>query len=121
MTDVVITVPQARWFEWLAEGGLPGERGDGLTTYGFTVSNTPKIEQGERVYVVSHGKLRGWAPLWRLGRGIHFGGSENSVALIRCGNPTACTIPEKIPGFRGFRYRWWEREDEYPFAEWMKP
>ena len=58
--------------------------------------------------MVAHGKLRGYAPLTRLRPG----------ALIWAGNAVAVTIDESIPGFRGWRYRWWDREAERPFPEW---
>jgi len=34
--------------------------------------------------------------------------------------PEAVRIEEPIRGFRGFRYRWWDREVEKPFPDWMK-
>ena len=121
MSDVVVTVPKAAGWHWLSEGDLAGQPWDGCTQYGFTVSSLPKISEGERVYVVSHGRLRGFSLLKRIGKGKHFGGSEKSVALVRWGDARAVTIPEEIPGFRGYRYRWWDRADELPFEEWMKP
>lgn len=30
----------------------------------------------------------------------------------------ACTIPAPVTGFRGWRYRWWSRDDEIPFPDW---
>lgn len=71
-----------------------------------------------RCYVVAHGKLRGYSSLFALetdetGRELK--------ALIRRGGAVAVTTEEAIPGFRGWRYRWWGREDERPFPEWKTP
>ena len=56
-----------------------------------------------RCYVVAHGKLRGYCPLFALetdetGRELK--------ALIRRGGAVAVTTEEEIRGFRGWRYRW---------------
>jgi hypothetical protein len=37
--------------------------------------------------------------------------------MVRKADP----IGEPIRGFQGWRYRWWEREDERPFPEWQVP
>lgn len=120
--DVVVTVPKT--FEycgrtgldgWIAEGDPAGEPWSGQE-WGFYIGGArPKIEPGERVYVVYNGKLRGYAPLVRLewdGR---------SGLLIRGGGAQAVTIDERIRGFRGWRYRWWDREIERPFPDWQIP
>jgi hypothetical protein len=36
------------------------------------------------------------------------------IAFVRGGGAVACTIDEPIVGFRGWRNRWWNREDEKP-------
>lgn len=108
MADVCVTVPKAKWDEWIAEGDLPGE--DTGTEYVFWIGGPlPDIKPGERVYVVAHGKVRGYAPLIRAVPGH---------GLIRSGGAVACTIDEPVRGFQGWRYRWWERDDEKPFPEW---
>jgi hypothetical protein len=120
MSDVVVTLPKSfRWDgapgkpaleAWLAEGDAPGEPDTG-SEYGFTVGGgSPRIEPGERVYVVHHARLIGYAPLVRVQ--ALFGGR---VELVRAGGAAAVTIDTPIPGFRGWRYRWWRREDERPF------
>ena len=38
--------------------------------------------------------------------------------LRREGGAVACTIEKQINGFRGYRYRDWERAEEKPFPEW---
>jgi len=68
MADVVVTVPKGAWTYWLTEGDLPGEPETGLYSY-YHVSQLPKIDPGERVYIVAHRKLRGYAPLVSLGDG----------------------------------------------------
>lgn len=114
MGDVVITVPQARWAEWVAEGDLPGDDWTGLESYYRIGSIAPDIEPGERVYVVAWGRLRGYAPLVRLEQ------DEGVWHLVRCGGARAVTIVEEIRGFRGWRYRWWRRGEERLFPEWAE-
>lgn len=112
MSDVVVTVPKDRWEEWITEGDLPGEEWNGTYEYAFYVPSRPPIDPGERVYIVAHGKLRGYAPL------AHLDPVRSGYALIRYGGAVAVTIPEPIRGFRGWRARWWNREDEVPFPDW---
>lgn len=117
MTDVVVTVPKDRWLDWIDEGDLPGEvwgRGDAGSDgeYHFYLGGPrADIHPGERVYVVAHGKLRGFAPLTRL----------DGFAFVRKGDACAVTIAAPITGFRGFRYRWWNRDEEAPFPDWRTP
>lgn len=132
--DVVVTVPKGIWEDWLTEGDLayaddsghaPGWEGD--NEYGFYLRGTrPNIEPGERVYIVAHGHLRGYAPLTALENGERFGGAADSFALVRRGSAIAVTIPAlgiperpaTIKGFQGYRYRWWLRNLEMPFPDW---
>ena len=117
--DIVVTVPKSFQYAgkkglaaWAAEGQLPGEPDTGRE-YFFTIATCPHISPGERVYVVCEGKLRGYAPLVRLDyRG-------NRRGLVRRGGAVAATIPGKVAGFRGWRYRWWERDEEIPFPDWL--
>lgn len=130
MSDVVVTVPKGLWTIWTHEGDLaypdtslaPAEW-EGDAEYGFTFGPgmaIPKIEWGERVYVVSHGRLRGYAPLTKISMAPErFGGRPGGFALVRRGEGVACTIPEPIRGFQGWRYRHWNREDEIPFPDWQ--
>lgn len=112
MSDVVVTVPKRLWMDWIEEGDAVGEQPSG-EEWGFSTSGgRPRIEQGERVYVVAHGQLRGYAPLTRLvieGR---------RIVLCRAAGAVACTIADPIVGFRGWRYRWWDRGLEAEFPEW---
>lgn len=123
MPDVVVTVPiNFRFAEapnlrgldaWCAEGDAAGSDDSG-TLWRFTTSGgLPNIQRGERVYVVCEDRLRGYSPLVSVrieGRRIH---------LIRGGSAVAMTIPGNITGFGGWRYRWWNREVEVPFPNWM--
>lgn len=115
MGDVVVTVPKGYWQDWIIEGDLPGEEPQYISH--FWISSMPKIEAGERVYIVAHGRLRGYAPLWDRERICTLRRSRS--CLMRRGGAEAVTVPEAITGFQGWRYRWWEREDEAPFPDWQ--
>lgn len=117
MSDVVVTVPKYLWWEWLDEGDLPGE--EARYSSHFWVPALPEILAGERVYIVAHGRLRGFAPLVTLELRCRLAPSRS--CLLREGGARAVTIDEYIRGFQGFRYRWWKREDEKPFPDWMRP
>ena len=135
MTDVVVTVPKSLWEEWCKEGdaaysgstrhtaaGLP-RPWDERAEYGFNLyGGAPLIKPGERVYIVAHGKLRGYAPLVEVEPfSTCFGGNGHGYALVRRGDAVAVTIDEPIRGFQGFRYRWWELSAEKAFPGWRKP
>lgn len=112
MADLVVTVPKHMWFDWIAEGDAVGEPPSGEEWAFFLGGTVPQIAPGERLYIVAHGLLRGYAPVTRVATrdGLH--------GICRKGGAVACTIDEVIPGFRGWRYVWWKREDERPFADW---
>jgi hypothetical protein len=114
MADVVVTVPKKLWIDWIAEGDLPEDAQTGEEYAFWLWGAPPDIKPGERVYIVAHGKLRGYAPLTRI---LH-GHRKGEFALCRAGGAVACTIDAPIRGFRGWRYRDWRREDERPFPEW---
>lgn len=115
MSDVVVTVPKWFWAEWICEGDAAGDPSTGEEWGFFLGGRAPKIEKGERVYIVAHGKLRGFAPLTRVAP------TDRGFALCREAGAVAVTIEESIRGFQGWRYRWWEREMERPFPEWRTP
>ena len=117
--DVVVTVPKGKWAEWLAEGDLPGEEAQFNSHFWISARNLPDIISGERVYIVAHGKLRGYAPLILVEPKCRLW--PQRACLIRQGGAVAVTIPEPIRGFQGFRYRWWERETEMPFPDFKEP
>ena len=114
-----MTVPKGMWEEWIAEGDLPGEEPEYLNHFWILAHGRPNIERRERVYIVAHGKLRGYAPL--VGKEASCELNPSRACLIRTGGAVAVTIPEYIRGFQGWRYRWWPRELEVPFPGWMKP
>ena len=121
MTDVVVTVPKGLWADWIAEGDLPGDLPGKYESH-FWLSGAayaPFLRPGERVYIVAHGKLRGFAPLLRVERSCSL--RPDRSCLVRNGDAEAVTIAEAIRGFTGWRYRWWRREDEFAFPDWMKP
>jgi len=135
MSDVVVTVPKNFRLDdddptvsnlrglaaWVAEGDAAASSNEDAVWSGgewcFSLGgNSPNIREGERVYIVCEGKLRGYAPLLYiddLGYGRY--------GLIRGGHAVAVTITEPIRGFQGFRYRWWKYEDEKPFPDWQTP
>lgn len=111
MTDVVVTLPKKFGLDkWLAEGDAPGEPDSGTRYYWKLGKHVPKIERGERVYVVHDGLLIGYAPLLAVSCDM-----AGNVYLVRGGGAVACTLGEHLPGFRGYRYVWWNREDELPY------
>ena len=97
------------WSEWIAEGDAAGEPETGAE-WGWRTKHPliGRIRLGDRFYVVSHGRLRGYAPVTFTTCG----------AIWRHGGAVACTIEEPILGFRGLRKRWWPRDQERPFPEW---
>jgi hypothetical protein len=118
MSDVVVTVPRRLWSEWLDEGSLPGEPDTGDTFHFWLAGPLPDIQIGSRVYIVAHGRLRGYAPLVAIERRCRLRPSVG--CLVRRGGAVAITIGRPIRGFRGFRYRWWEREEEIAFPNWAQ-
>lgn len=109
--DLVVTVPKALWVGWIAEGDAADTPYSG-EEWAYQVSGRPDIQPGERLYVVSWGKLRGYAPVVRVFK------TEKGYAICRRGGAVAVTIDEPIPGFRGYRKRWWSYEQEKPFPGW---
>ncbi len=119
--DVVVTVPKSfGWQKWLDEGDCAGDPETGNLSW-FLVSRRPaKIEIGDRVYVVYNGTLRGYAPIVGTPSTVDHR-NEVKHYLLRKGGAVAVTIPDSCPGFRGFRYRWWDRNEEIPFPDWKNP
>lgn len=117
MPDLVGTCPKGFWEEWIAEGDAAGEPPTGEEWGWYTRDRLAQtIKPGDRFYVVAHGKLRGWAPVVRVTRDMGGG-----YVICRRGHAVACTLPTPIPGFRGLRTRWWDRNDEQPFPNWRTP
>jgi hypothetical protein len=128
-TDFVVTVPINFTHDcapglkgldaWIAEGDAAGEPETGeewwFTTYGVV----PEFEPGCRLYIVCEDRLRGYAPITTIlydTERVRFG--KAPIAFVRRGGAVAVTIDEKIAGFRGYRRRWWDRDDEFPFLDW---
>lgn len=121
MTDVVVTVPKRLWLDWIEEGDAVGEPNSGEEWGFYTSGQRPDIQPGERVYVVAHGLLRGYAPLSRLVFEPYMNPLPSRIGrvmLCRKGDAVAVTVPWRIQGFRGWHYRDWKREDEIPFPTW---
>ena len=128
MSDIVVTVPKNFRYgdakpglaAWLSEGDAPGTPWTGehyeFTTWGWC----PKIQVGERVYVACNGRIVGYAPLTSIMFGFDVLGKnrptkvQDRITLYRGGGAVACTIPEPVLGFRGWRYRWWDYSVEQP-------
>ena len=127
--DVVVTVPKTFTHPaspgkvglaaWVGEGDAAGEPYSGERWVFSCWGPMPPIKPGERVYVVCDGRVRGYAPLIRMGFSGHVGNGR--IELIRGGGAVAVTIPGKVVGFRGWKPRWWRREDEVPFPNWRDP
>lgn len=109
--DLVVTVPKDIWADWIAEGDAVGEPESG-EEWGFAVGQRPDIKPGDRLYVVAHERLRGYAVVTRVAE------TGQGWSIGRRGQAVACTIPERIKGFRGARRRWWDRDAEQPFPDW---
>lgn len=111
---LVVTVPKWFWPQWVAEGDPAGSTPSG-TEWGFFLGgNRPPICPGEKLYIVAHDRLRGYAPVTR----VVWNGEK--WAICREGHAVAVTIDKIIPGFRGFRKVWWKPEDERPFPDWKE-
>ncbi|KKL54798.1 hypothetical protein LCGC14_2261800 [marine sediment metagenome] len=106
--NLVATCPMSSWREWLEEGDCAGDPATGKE-WGFFIGNRlPPIEIGERLYIVSYGRLRGYSLVTRVQEGC----------ICRKGNAIAITIPDMITGFRGYRRVWWNESTEIPFPNW---
>lgn len=131
MSNVVVTVPMSQWAAWIAEGDLPGDPESDFESHFWIPRQPPDaapqmIHPGERVYIVAHGKLRGYAPLVRIEERCQLNPSRS--CLVRRGGAVAVTLtnqddglPFTIRGFQGVRYRWWDPAAEVPFPEWRTP
>lgn len=119
--DVVVTVPQRLWAEWLDEGCLPDDERSELMAefmvFHFWLQHPlPDMRPGDRVYVVAHGRLRGYAPLVGIEQRCRLRPSMG--CLVRRGGSVAVTIDRPIRGFRGWRYVDWKRSEEHAFPDY---
>lgn len=118
MSDLVVTCPKQRWRDWLREGDAAGEPPTGqLYQWQLSSWSRPPIERGDRLYMVAHARLRGWAPVVR----VEWCADDHVWLIIRGGGAVACTIDGQVTGFPGWRPRWWPREAEQPFPDWRHP
>lgn len=109
--DLVATCPKGFWREWIEEGDAAADPQTGAEYEWYTGHRLIRsIRPNERLYIVAHGRLRGYARVTRVTHG----------AIIRRGGAVAVTIDEDIPGFRGLRERWWPYDSERPFPEWRE-
>ena len=116
MPDLVATCPKHFWEEWIAEGDAAGEPYTGEEWGWYTGARmAATMRPCDRLYIVAHGKLRGYAPVTLVVK------TDRGWCICRRGNAVACTIGQPIPGFRGLRRRWWKREHERPFQDWRRP
>lgn len=118
MVDLVGTCPKGEWHEWLAEGDAAGEPETGQE-YGWWTGHSlvRQIDVGDRFYVVAHGRLRGYS----IVTGVHHSPGSRGGAIFRMGGAVACTLTDPVPGFRGLKKRWWNRDDEIEFPNWRSP
>jgi hypothetical protein len=66
MADLVVTVPRELWVEWIAEGDAVGEPESGEEWAFFLGPQRPPCGPGDRLYIVAHDRLRGYAPITRV-------------------------------------------------------
>ena len=118
MSDVVVTVPKGLWEAWIEEGDVPGEVARYRSHFWIGQHSIPDVRRGERVYIVAHGKLRGYAPLVGIEQRCTL--RDGRACLMRDGGAVAVTIPEPIVGFMGWRCRWWSTTNEKPFPNWRE-
>lgn len=79
MADLVVTVPMKLWDMWIDEGDSVGEPETG-EEWGFYLGPTkPPITAGERLYIVAHGLLRGYAPVTGVEKDGNRGGYESAL------------------------------------------
>ncbi len=113
MADLVGTCPKGFWREWLLEGDPAGVKPSyRLYEWQTRSAMALKARRGDRFYIVAHGRLRGYAIVVEVVQ------NHGEFAILRGGGAVAVTLAEPIPGFRGLRRRWWQREAEMPFHDW---
>ena len=120
LEDLVATLPKSFGLkEWIEEGDPAGEphTDPPNVSYFWKVPSLPRRSgPGARLYVVYDGTLIGYSII------SHIIQTPQGVFVVRPGGvrarDEAVTIPDRIPGFQGYRYRWWPRDKERPFPEW---
>lgn len=122
MVDLVGTVALDDWEAWLAEGDCSGDAPTGEEWGWYTKHGDARlIRPGERFYVVSHGRVRGYALVTAVLR------RPDTFVICRRAASMACTIvnvagdvetPVEVQGFRGVVKRWWALGMERPYPDW---
>jgi hypothetical protein len=121
MSDLVMTL-RRDWWQTCIAGQLPS------SSRGFYVGGRkpparsarrssgeaapPPVAPGERLYLVAHGRVRGYVPVSGVAR------TGRGWTIQRGGPAVAVTIPEAVADFRGWRAAWWAVSDEVPFPDW---
>jgi len=101
------------WGAWLGEGDRAGAAWSGVEYAWQTLDSLALFARpGDRFYIVAHGLVRGYAPIDRVEQ------RGDWHHIIRRGGAVACSIRERVAGFRGLRKRWWRLEDEVEFCDW---
>lgn len=142
--DVVVTVPQHLWDDWLDEGDLA----DGPQEWpcSFCLLNHARDPNSPCEVCGGAARLRAGATDWHFYLGGHppqtmpEGGRvyvvaygrlrgfapltrietyRDGFAFVRRGGAQSCTIREPVRGFQGWRWRWWSRGEELAFPGWQ--
>lgn len=103
MSDLVVTVPRGIWPDWIDEGDPAGSEESG-EEWDFVLGwQRPPIIAGERLYVVAHDRLRGYAPV----TGVIFYADPCPEHLYVGAGCLRCRAEQGVPGRpRGVRGRW---------------
>ena len=118
--DYVATVRQGEWAEWVREQleeAPVTDLLDGTRIQWLWCSRTSlmrRVLPGDRLYIVSEGRLRCRAEIHRTARG-----SNGWTCCYRRGDLEPVTVDYRIRGFRGLRRRWWPPEVERPCPDWL--
>ena len=118
--DLVATVRQGEWAGWVREQleELPcGRLPDGTSLQWLWCSRARMMEsvvRGNRLYIVSEGRLRCRAEIYRTYRG-----ADGWICCLRRGDLEPVTIDNNVRGFRGLRKRFWPLEIERPCPDWQ--
>lgn len=105
--DIVLYIPERSWERFLAEGDTPNDGEWSGLTHPHCLSGRPKnLQRGDHVYFASGGEVRYRAPI--------FGTAEHNgrFYLLRQGGAEWVELDEPVRPFQGFRYRWWDLDDE---------
>lgn len=112
MTDIVVTVPRDKWADWLKQHGEGDQRGRRRNFHIYDKEQgRPPASEGDDIYVVAHGRLRCLLMIERIVPLM--GGWLVTASMVR-----PVTLAGYVPGFKGWRRRWWDTQHELPFDAW---